>query len=111
VQVDSSGNFGTVSSSQRYKENVRQLEIDTSMLYKLRPCSFDYRSNHGGAKNQFGLIAEEVNQYLPQLVDYDKEGRPDYVAYNHLPVLLLSELQKHEQAIKEIKEQLKQLLN
>ena len=77
------------------------------MLYKLKPCSFDYKPSHGGAKNRFGLISEEVDPYIPQLVDYDKEGRPDYVAYNHLPVLLLAEIQKHEREI----EKLKQLLH
>ncbi len=48
---------------------------------------------------QTGLIAEEVNEIMPALVVYDKQGDPQTVKYHDLPVLLLNELQK---AIKRI---------
>lgn len=106
VMVNSTGLFGYNASSIRYKEKITDLEINSSLLYQLKPVSFNFKQCVNNPQRQFGLIAEEVNKILPCLVDYDKEGRPDYVAYERLPTLLLNELQKHEKAIQEIKQKL-----
>jgi hypothetical protein len=55
---------------------------------------------------QFGLIAEEVEKIIPDLVIYDQEGKPDSVAYHALPALLLNELQKMKKEIADLKQQL-----
>jgi len=79
----------------RYKERITDLELDSTLIYKLRPISFNFKPEFHIVERQFGLLAEEVNSVIPQLVGYDNNGRPDYVAYEKLPVLLLNELQKH----------------
>ena len=43
---------------------------------------------------QYGLIAEEVAERMPELVIYDKAGQPETVKYQLLSVLLLNELKK-----------------
>ena len=43
---------------------------------------------------QFGLIAEEVARILPELVQFDAEGKPLAVFYHLLTPLLLAELQR-----------------
>ena len=40
---------------------------------------------------------------LPELVVYDKEGKPDAVKYNALTVLLLQELKKLRQEVDDLK--------
>ncbi|HOW35345.1 MAG TPA: tail fiber domain-containing protein [Candidatus Omnitrophota bacterium] len=78
-------------SSKRYKKDIANLEFDTDGLYSLRPVSFTWKES---SIRDFGLIAEEVDEVLPSLVAYDAQGRPDSVAYDKLPVLLLVEMQK-----------------
>ena len=51
-----------------------------------------------------GLIAEEVNEIYPELVNYDKEGKPYSVKYNGLSVVLLDEVKKLRKEVKELKE-------
>ncbi|MGD0710241.1 MAG: tail fiber domain-containing protein [Bacteroidales bacterium] len=115
--VNSNGQIGIPSSSKRYKKDIVSLEINTSLLYKLRPVSFTYKSD---GTRSFGLIAEEVDKVLPELVLYKKakdvipdsksdEMIPDAVHYESLPVLLLAELQKQHSKIDSLESQLKQV--
>ena len=70
-------------------------------LYALEPVKFDYKSEHGGAKNQFGLIAEQVEPHLPELVVYQDDGKPYSLAYQMLIPLLVKEIQKHKNRIEQ----------
>jgi hypothetical protein len=58
--------------------------------------SFRYKQadEKGGYPLQFGLIAEEVAEVFPELVQYDDKGKPIAVSYNLLTPLLLGELQR-----------------
>jgi polyhydroxyalkanoate synthesis regulator phasin len=68
----------------------------SSRLYQLRPVTFHYKTADARGEHplQFGLVAEEVSEVLPELVIRNKDGQPETVAYHLLPALLLSELQK-----------------
>ncbi|MCI0404036.1 MAG: hypothetical protein L0212_11005 [Acidobacteria bacterium] len=48
---------------------------------------------------QYGLIAEEVAEVMPELVVYDAEGQPQTVQYHVLPALLLNEFQRQEKEL------------
>ena len=102
VLVDSSGQLGTVSSSLRYKEQVREMAEVSERLYALRPVAFRYRSqaDRDSGSVQFGLIAEEVARVFPELVVYDDQGLPETVKYRFLSSLLLNELQKQRRRIR-----------
>lgn len=45
---------------------------------------------------QYGLIAEEVNDVLPELVALGTDGTPETVKYHVLPSLLLADVQRLE---------------
>ena len=49
-------------------------------------------------------FVEEVEEIMPDLVVKDKDGKPYSVKYSDLTVVLLSEIQKLKQEIKDIKE-------
>lgn len=101
VLCSSSGQLGDVVSSLRFKEDVVSI-TDTNSLSQLKPVSFKYKSEK--EKNtHFGLIAEEVEKVIPELVIYDKNKQPYSVAYHELPVLLLAEIQKLRQEVNELK--------
>jgi hypothetical protein len=104
VNIDASNNLIRVSSSQRFKDNIRDLEIDTSKIYSLKPRTFEWNENTiTPGQTDFGLIAEEVSQIIPQLVSYDLEGKPYSVKYQMLSVLILNELKKQKGEIEELK--------
>jgi len=69
----------------------------SSAIYDLRPVTFTLKNYHDKTE-QYGLIAEEVAEVMPNLVIMDKNGLPQTVKYQDLPALLLNEiknLRKH----------------
>ena len=96
VVVDSNGQLGTVSSSQRLKETIADMGATSERLLALRPVTFRFKQAYANGQKpiQFGLIAEEVAEVFPELVATDAEGRPESVKYRLLSTLLLNELQE-----------------
>ncbi len=103
VVVDSAGQLGTVSSSAKTKFDIQNLPADvTDAVSRLRPVSIRYKQPFadGSTPVQYGLIAEEVEQVLPELVAYDEKGDPATVKYHVLPSLLLAEVQRLQAALR-----------
>ena len=63
-------------SSLRFKENVQDLSYGLAEILKLRPVSFDYKSQVNIEGPQLGFIAEEVDEVIPEIVKKDAEGNP-----------------------------------
>jgi len=130
--ITDTGLLGYVSSSIRYKENVRDTaDSDTRFIFALRPVMFNYKDNPMGA-NQCGLIAEEVNQVCPRIVSYERQvtyeqpsdpndrsdvlkpvvtttNVPETVNYEELIVPMLAEMQKLKQRVDELEARLAEL--
>jgi hypothetical protein len=98
VVIDSTGQLGTISSTRRVKEDIRDLGEAGQRLQQLRPVQFRYIAPYadGSKPLQFGLIAEEVEAVLPELVAYGDDGQPSTVMYHVLPSLLVAEVQRLE---------------
>jgi hypothetical protein len=101
VVIDANGQLGTISSSRRYKEDIEAMGDASERLFQLRPVKFHYKQpDASGSKPiQYGLIAEEVAEVFPELTVYNKDGKPESVAYHLLAGLLLNELQKEHQTV------------
>lgn len=99
VVIDNTGNLGTVVSSIRFKKNIE--EIDETSVLDLTPVSFTYKSDKTDSVN-YGLIAEDVEDVMPELVSYDLEGLPSSVKYQDLPVLLLAELKRLSKRVEDL---------
>ncbi len=99
VFINASGQLGTVTSSKRFKKDIHTLGTVSDKLLDLRPVSFRYKeaAADGTYPIQYGLIAEEVAKVYPDLVQYDKDGKPFTIYYHLLTPLLLSEVQKEHQ--------------
>lgn len=108
VVVSADGQLGVTSSSRRYKEDVQPMGNASSPLMQLRPVTFHYRQAEadGSKPVQYGLIAEEVEQVMPDLVVYNRDGTPESVAYQLLPSLLLNEYQKQGRELAETRAEL-----
>jgi len=102
VYVKSDGQLGTSSSSRRFKQDIRDMGDATSGLMRLRPVTFHYKPEYAGGPHtlQYGLIAEEVAEVYPELVQYDpKSGEPQTVYYHFVNAMLLNEVQKQQHQI------------
>jgi len=95
VFVNASGQLGTLTSTFRAKEDIRGIAGESDALMRLRPVAFRYKPQiDPSGLPQYGLIAEEVAEVYPDLVVYDRDGRPETVRYHLVNALLLNEVQK-----------------
>lgn len=98
VVIDSNGQLGTINSSRRFKEDIQDLGTPSDRVLDLRPVQFRYTTPFadGIRPLQFGLIAEEVAEVLPELVSRSQDGTIETVQYHVLPTLLLAQVQRLE---------------
>ena len=96
VLIDSLGQLGMMSSSRRFKEEIKPMDQTSEAIHSLKPVTFHYKSDTTDTP-QFGLIAEEVAAVTPDLVVRDKEGKPYTVRYEAVNAMLLNEFLKAHQ--------------
>jgi hypothetical protein len=91
---------GTCSSDRRMKRDITPFPRLLDQVVKLQPVNFYWRraefpGRHFGPAQSYGLVAQDVEQVLPELVSKDERGYR-MVDYSKLPLLLL-------QAVKDLK--------
>lgn len=96
VGNDGGFHFGRNVSSILYKTNVRAHSKDPLRVLNLRPVIYD---RVGGVKNEYGLIAEQVYQHMPELVVWF-EGKIDGLRYDLLSVAHQDVLLNHENRLR-----------
>jgi len=101
VVIDSDGQLGTVSSSSRYKTDIKPIEKASESILALQPVSFRYKVHNDNPPN-FGLIAEEVAKVNPDLVFCDADGKPYTVRYDAVNAMLLNEFLKEHRKVQEL---------
>jgi hypothetical protein len=93
VVIDSAGQLGTMSSSRRFKKEIKPMDKASEAILTLKPVTFHYKSDNAGTP-QFGLIAEEVAAVNPDLVVRDNNGEIYTVRYDAVNAMLLNEFLK-----------------
>ena len=111
VVIDSNGQLGTVSSSERFKEDIQDMGEASSALMRLRPVTFRYKEAYtdGLKPIDYGLIAEEVADIYPDLVAYSSSGEVQTVQYQKVNAMLLNEVQKQHRQLEEQSEEMSSL--
>ena len=107
-----SGSAGVCAgnSSLRFKHDIAPVAYGLDDLLKLRPVVFNYREGYGdsGARRQVGLIAEDVAQVMPGLVQSDVQGRPNSVDYMALVPILVRAVQELKENNDQLRSELRQ---
>jgi len=102
VFVNMNGRLGTMTSSRRFKEEIKPIEQASKALYALKPVSFRYKKAIDPTGTpQFGLVAEEVQKVNPDLVVRDKDGQPYSIRYDQVNAMLLNEFINEHKAFLE----------
>ena len=96
------GNFNTTSDI-KLKENVVTLENSLDKIKAMRGVSFDWKDS---GKSTIGLIAQEVEQVLPELVEHNEEDDVKTVSYGNIVAVLIEAIKEQQEQIDALKEQL-----
>ena len=110
VLIDTAGQLGTVSSSRRFKTEIKSMDKASEALLALKPVTFHYKSDQTRTP-QFGLVAEEVAEVNPNLVVRDESGEIYSVRYDAVNAMLLNEFLKEHQKNDEQQATIAQLKN
>jgi hypothetical protein len=103
VYIDGDNKIGTLSSSRRYKDEIKPMDAASETLFALRPVSFRYKKEVDRSRAlSFGLIAEEVAEVDPDLITRDKEGQPQTVRYDAVNAMLLNEFLKEHAKVQQL---------
>jgi trimeric autotransporter adhesin len=100
VVIDSHGQLGTMSSSVRFKKEIKPMDKASEAILALKPVTFHYKSDKTDTP-QFGLIAEDVAQVNPDLVVRNKDGEIYTVRYDQVNAMLLNEFLKEHRTVQE----------
>jgi len=88
-------------SDQRYKQNIHPVDNALTKLQELRGVSFEWKKSQAQeAETQIGLIAQEVEGVLPELVSTDEEGYKS-IAYGQLTAVLIEAVKEQQQIIEQ----------
>ncbi|HEX8248870.1 MAG TPA: tail fiber domain-containing protein [Pyrinomonadaceae bacterium] len=101
----SGGVIADCSSSRRYKTNILPFASGLSLINRLNPVTFDWKSS---GKHDLGLVAEEVAEVEPLLVTY-KNGQVEGVKYDRIGVVLLNAVKEQQAQIESLKQQIQLL--
>ncbi|MCF8217914.1 MAG: tail fiber domain-containing protein [Bacteroidales bacterium] len=112
------------SSDRRLKENINGLNQGLNEIMQLRPVSYHLKKDPEQAKQQTGLVAQEVKDIIPQIVkDFEIEYNSDtetyekketeYLSIDYISLVpvLINGIQEQQETIKSQKHKIDQLEN
>src|SRR5438874_7293655 len=97
---NSDGKLGVLVSSRRFKDDIKPMEQASEVIYHLKPVSFRYKAEIEPTRPLgFGLIAEEVEKVVPDLVSRGGDGKVNSVRYDAVNAMLLNEFLKEHRKV------------
>jgi hypothetical protein len=92
--------LGIAVSSRRFKKDIEDLDDFTERVLRLQPKNYKYKdAGPRDHRRWFGLIAEEVEQHVPEMCVYNKENVLESVNYSLLNVLLIQAIKSFNQRV------------
>lgn len=105
--VTTTGWIQRSTSGKKYKDKIKDLELDSSLIYNLKPRSFNSISEADDKHKRFiGLIADEIEMFYPEIINYGKNNDIEHYDSQMLMTLILAETQRHEERIKKLEARL-----
>jgi hypothetical protein len=98
----------SVSSDVRLKENIINLEPTMTNISKLRGVTYNWKEESGiqDERKQIGFIAQEVEEYYPELVNTDTTSGIKSVNYAQFSSILLEGLKEMHNKIKGLEDEI-----
>jgi hypothetical protein len=121
IGVNASGTSGRIdaandivaysSSDRRFKENIKNIPNALAKVLKIGGYEFDWISNvelHGHEGHDVGVIAQEIEEILPELVQTRESGYKA-VKYDKLVALLIEGMKEQQVQIDNLKSEVENL--
>lgn len=109
--IDGSGRIGQSGSAHRFKQDIQPADIDTTEVLNLTPVQYRLKAaveEFGvNARNEIGLIAEDLEPVAPWAIACDAEGAVQGINYDILVVVLLAVAQAQQAQIDTLTNRLK----
>ena len=109
LDVNGHGNFTgelTAASDARFKKDIIPIQNALNTIQALNPVSYEFRDEEFSQMNfsddrRYGLIAQEVEQFLPELVSI--KGEQDYRSLNYIDLIpfLIRGMQEQQEMIQQ----------
>ena len=108
MSLDSGGSLSiqgtlTEASSLGIKENIETYSPSLEKINKIRPVRFNKKKSK---RKEVGLVAEELAEMFPELVETDEKGNPSGVNYSRAVAVLLHGFKELYKEVKELKEKI-----
>jgi len=117
LDVDGAGRFtgnltAYYSSDIRLKDNIRPIEDSLFKISRLRGVEFDWNEKADVVEREkghdIGLIAQEVEQVLPEIVTTRKDGYKA-IQYDKVVSLLVQGINDQQKQIEDLKKELDEI--
>src|SRR6266487_194418 len=104
VRVLPSGLLGTFeASARRFKDDIKPMDKASEVILALKPVTFHYKKEMDPQGTlMYGLVAEEVEKVIPEMVTHDEKGQIDGVRYESINMMVLNEFLKEHQKVQEL---------
>jgi hypothetical protein len=114
-RIDATNDIVAFSSSDiRFKENIQPIENPLEKISKISGNTYDWKEEnkieHGYEGNDVGVIAQEIEAVLPQLVQTRENGYKA-VKYDKLVALLIEGIKEQQLQINDLKSKIEILEN
>lgn len=97
-----------ITSDQRFKKNIAEIENSHSIIEKLNPVTYEYRNDEFSERNfeqnkTYGFIAQEIKEVLPEIVRKEQDG---YYSVNYIAIIpvLTQAIKEQQETIKKLEE-------
>jgi len=91
------------TSSREQKTNIEDIKNILPAVLQMQGVKFDWKV---GQKDNYGFIAEDMHEILPEVVSCDEEGKPQGIQYTKLTAVLVEALKEQQIQIDELKSRL-----
>lgn len=101
IEIDGSNKLVKKTSSRRYKDHINyDVDYGLAEIEDLCPVTFEYKTQLG--KTVIGLIAEDVEPILPEVVQYTLDGTVDGLDYTAIVPVLIKAVQELSARVEEL---------
>lgn len=100
-------------SDKRWKKNIRPIGKALSLVERIQGVHFEWRTEEFKDKqfekgSQVGLIAQDVEPVIPEIVKTDKDGFKS-ISYEKLTAVLVEAIKEQNQKIKELQSKINKM--
>jgi len=113
VTGDVTANDVIYPSDLKWKENIKSYQNALKQVYQLRGVTYNWKKGDQSNRKfseqmQIGLIAQEVEKIIPELVKTDRSGNKG-ISYAKLTVVLLEAVKEQQKMIEELQREVELL--